>query len=213
MTESGQVGNSIEDLLVSLADGVSEAQQILRSNQGVDEFGQLRESYHFPYVDFEFDILMETVNSTSPGRTFLQVRQRKSGSETSSIKSSISGRLVAVPPGQGVPRPVVDLTSKNDSPRRWTIDLRASNDAGELLIGYDVELNVNVEASLQLSAANGAPFSKFPSGVALSQALLTTDQAGFTTTQLNTASSLPAGSFVVVTAELLGESHSHAIGI
>jgi len=213
MTDGKFVGDSLEDLLVSLADGVREAQQELQASPAVDEFGRRLGHFHFPYVDFEFEVSLDTVNSQSPGKTILKIAPiRGGGQRSATIKSSVSGRLVAVPPGQGLPRPIVDFVSTNRSATKWDVTLSASNEAGEVLVGHPIELNLNFAASESLSAAAGHTLPEFGSATKLGEAVLTTDASGSATTELTIGTNVPSGAFVVITAELLGESHNHTVG-
>jgi hypothetical protein len=213
MTDDGKfVSESLEDLLVSLAGGVREAQQELTNTPAFDAFGRQLHTYHFPYVDFEFRVQMETANSTSPGRTILRLRKTKTGEQSSSIQSSVSGRLVAVPPGDGLPRPIVQFRSVKQSSKVWRLELSAANSAGEVLAGHEIELNLNLEASRQLSLQNEVTFKSFPPSTALTQSVITTDDSGTAGTSLKVGT-MKANSFIVITAEFGGESHNHTIGV
>lgn len=213
MTDEGKfVSESLEDLLVSLASGVREAQLELANTPAIDEFGRQLHTYHFPYVDFEFRVQMETANSTSPGRTILRLRKTKSGAQSNSIESSVSGRLIAVPPGDGLPRPVIRFRSVQQSARTWALELSAANSAGEVFAGHEIELNLNVEASRQLSLQNGVSFDAFPASTVLTESVITTDESGTAVSSLKTGT-MKENAFIVITAEFGGESHNHTIGV
>ena len=58
--DSRFVAESIEEMLVALADGVREAQEALSDAQPVDVFGRPMPTYHIPYLDFEIAVEIET---------------------------------------------------------------------------------------------------------------------------------------------------------
>ena len=58
--QSRFVGNSIEELLVSLAEGVREAQIALNEGPLVGPSGRPLATYHLPYLDFTIQVDMQT---------------------------------------------------------------------------------------------------------------------------------------------------------
>lgn len=200
--ESRFVTESLEALLVSIADGVRDAQDVLSSAPPVDTFGRAMPSYHLPYLDFEMKVDAETVNSPG-GSIFLRINPKgATGDTTREISSSISGRLMAVPPGEGLPSPVLAISSLRLSARRHKIVVTAINTAGEILAGQSVELNINMEASRELSVVEGVELVSQRAGTTLADVIPVTNTEGEAETTFTIDSSLPSKVVFVVTAEL-----------
>lgn len=160
--QSRFAGNSIEELLVSLADGLREAQSALNEAPLQDATGRPATSYHLPYLDFTIQVDVVTQSSTSGGRPFALVFTRSpaatSSSDSRSVRSTVSGRLVASPPGEGLPVPRIALEAREAGARTATLALRLTNSAGERLGIQTVELNIDTAAGAALRR-NGAPDS------------------------------------------------------
>lgn len=199
------VSDSLGALLVSIADGVREAQDSLNSAPPTDAFGRPMTTYHLPYLDFEIKVDMETV-STTGGPWFLKINQLGGGqnnnASTRDVSSTISGRLVAIPPGDGLPTNILTLSSEKLTARRHKIKLSATNSAGEILAGHSIELNINLEASKQLSELEGVNLTSTRVGTTLQEVILETDQTGSAETIFNIDPSLSAKTILVLTAEL-----------
>lgn len=202
MSDAQLVGQSIEEMLVSLAEGVREAQQALNSTPAVDAYGRPLPGYHLPYVDFnlQMDVDTQTVEGGRP--IFRLLAPTGSSTRNTSTRSVVSGRLVAVPPGEGLPLPVLRLTLAQPQPgeRRYAITVQAGNSAGEVLARQRIEVNLDLPASQALSQGLALPAAW--SGTRLQDALLTTDDAGQGSTLLSIGTEVPVGAYVVVTATL-----------
>jgi hypothetical protein len=205
--DSSFVSESLEALLVSIAGGMREAQDALNAVPPVDAYGRPLPTYHLPYLDFELKVDMETVKREGGG-FFLKVKSLGKGdsSSTQSVSSTLSGRLVAVPPGEGLPIPVLTITSVKETARRHKIIVTASNSAGEILPSQGVELNINLEASQLLSSEQGVNLASTRAGTKLDDVILLTDENGMADTLLHIDSGLAARAQLVITAELGTES-------
>lgn len=202
--ESRFVANSIEELLVSLADGVREAQEALNDLPPLDDFGRPQNTYHLPFLDFEVEVEMQTVTVESGGTAMrkILVGPRASTTGTREISSKISGRLVAVPPGEGLPVARLIAASERTSLRKHAISVRAANSAGEVLAGKRVEFNIDMEASQRLSAAESVTLGQKKARTKLDVAEAVTDEQGQAATALTLDSREPAGASFVVTVNL-----------
>ena len=203
--QSRFAGNSIEELLVSLADGLREAQSALNEAPLQDATGRPATSYHLPYLDFTIQVDVVTQSSTSGGRPFALVFTRSpaatSSSDSRSVRSTVSGRLVASPPGEGLPVPRIALEAREAGARTATLALRLTNSAGERLGFQTVELNIDTAAGAALSRARDiAPPAAPLRGTRLEAAVLTTDRDGLATTTLRIDPQEPAGGVIVVAA-------------
>jgi hypothetical protein len=189
MTDDSRfVAESVEEMLVALAAGVREAQEALSEIMPFDRFGRAQPSYHIPYLDFQIAVEVETERQGGGGRPIFRIRAAAPGasvtSQTSTTSSTISGRLVAVPPGEGLPVPSVLLSAEATGARTRRILVQLSNSAGELLSGQRIELNIDPAASDQLSRANAAKKTVPQAGTQLSEAILVTDERGEAATTL-----------------------------
>lgn len=195
--QSRFVANSIEELLVALADGFREAQAALNDTPLLDAAGRPIASYALPFLDFTIAVEM-TTSETQRGLGRLALIVGKSvGESQSAVRSTVSGKLVATPPGEGLPVPRLDVTVGAMRDREVPITVRASNSAGELLPDQAIELNIDDDASARLS---GPGFRRDPA-VRLAAALLRTGADGIATTRLLVPNDPPGpGMVLVVTA-------------
>ncbi|MFO1368499.1 MAG: hypothetical protein U1F46_05835 [Marinagarivorans sp.] len=201
MSDNSQfVAESLAELLVAIANGVREAQEALSQMPALDRLGRPMPSYHLPYLDFQLQVDMDSTTSES-GARLLRVLPLANSQKTTSqqISSTLSGRFVAVPPGEGLPVPVLQLRAERVN-GVYQLNVQLNNSAGEVLVGAAVEINLNQAASLSLSAVDGVSLTSLKN-TRLQQALVRTDDSGRASTRLELDNSLPAKTTVVVTAE------------
>lgn len=201
------VADSLEEMLVSIAEGVREAQEALDGLAPFDSFGRPVPGYFIPHLDFELLVEIET-ETNSQGRPIFKVMAARglfgggSGSSTSSTKShttsKIAGRLVAIPPGEGLPVPQLVLTAEKTGVGETTLTIRATNTAGELLAGQRIELNIDEEASKALSRGASPTLPE----ARLKEAVLVTDEQGRAATTLVVSDGGASGRQLLVVAQL-----------
>ncbi len=202
------VENSIGQLLVALADGVREAERALSSGPLVDESGRAATRYALPYLDFTINVSVEVkTGAAANGVRGLPVLRlytapASGSSENREVRSSISGRLVAVPAGDGLPAPRIRITPGPNIGRKASISLIVTNSAGEVLAGQPVELNLDLPASATLSRARGVGNLPRREGTRLADGIVTTDANGRAATQLLLDSGEAAQALFVVTASI-----------
>lgn len=202
------VDNSIGQLLVALADGVREAERALASGPQVDESGRAVTRYALPYLDFSINVDVEVVNAPAQaggvrGLPVLRMftGRNDAGSDNREIRSSVSGRLVAVPAGDGLPAPRIRITPGPNIDGKARIELFVSNSAGEVLANQPVELNLDLKASETLSKARGVPSLPRRDGTRLADGVVSTDNDGRAVTSLLIEKE-PAKALLVVTASI-----------
>lgn len=203
MSSSQFVTESLEQMLVSMADGLREAQESLNTIPAIDRFGRAMPSYQIPYMDFELQVDME-VTTNSAGLARMQVRRALNNQRNTSqsVSSNISGRFVAIPPGEGLPIPILNFSSKRLSKWRHSLQIQLTNTAGEVVPGAQVELNFELERSKELSIArSGTDKLKSIKHPTLARAVLITDATGYAETELTIDTKVPAGELLVVSAE------------
>lgn len=175
------VSQSIEEMLVALAAGVREAQEALSESRPFDAFGRALPTYHIPYLDFEVAARMET-QQQSDGRPIMRVLLGKAATRTTSgsneLSSKVSGRFVAIPPGEGLPLPQLGIQVTRQGTQPLRIAIRLGNSAGEQLAGRQVELNIDAQASRRLTSVNGGALDTPRTGTQLTDAVLLTDEEG-----------------------------------
>jgi hypothetical protein len=146
MSDTANVSaHAISGLLTGLAGAMTDAQQLMSETPPSDVFGRPLPTYQIPHLDFTFEI--ETVSKRKGDGSLAGVELRptaKTGS-TESITSTISGRMVSVPPNGGLPRTTVQVTQAATS-----LNIQLLNTAGEVLPGAVVELEFDAEASAAL---------------------------------------------------------------
>ena len=202
------VDNSIGQLLVALADGVREAEQALSAGPLVDESGRAVTRYALPYLDFTINVDVEVTNpqgaTLNRGLPVLRLFTSRdtAGSDNREIRSSVSGRLVAVPAGDGLPVPRIRITPGPNIGGKASIALAVANSAGELLAGQPVELNIDFKASETLSRARGVGGLTRRDGTRMAEGLLKTDENGLAATQLLIDASEPRRALFVVSATI-----------
>lgn len=201
MSDKQFVAESLAELLSAIADGVREAQESLSQMPSIDAFGRPLPTYHMPYLDFQLQVDMDTT-VTESGQRLLRVLPiaARDKSSTQQISSTLSGRFVAIPPGEGLPTPVLSLTNTRLTARSHELHVHLMNTAGEALVGVPVEINLMEEASIELSAAQGVSLSGLRDSH-LSHAVVFTDENGMATTQLTINAQLPASATIVIRAE------------
>jgi hypothetical protein len=208
MSDDGRfVAQSMEEMLVALARGVREAQEALSETLPFDAFGRPLPSYHIPYLDFEIAVQIQTQRQSQgkglPVMRFLQLPQAQSSSSSSSsdLRSTISGRLVAVPPGEGLPIPALRLEAEALAGQRRSVRVQLSNSAGELLAGQRVELNIDTALSDQLTRVRASGATAPRAGTRLAQAVLVTDERGQAATEISLDPTEHAKAVIVLVAQ------------
>lgn len=178
---TNQVGATLRDIIVSLAQGIQEAQETLSLGEPFDEFGRPRPQYHLPHLDFELKVSsveteqrepaqqntvrsasyiapnemqrlgMARADSLSTQMAFAIAGPAVSSSQNNSIHSTISGRFVSIPPNEGMPQLVIALTSAASTPRASDINARVSFASGPIAKGVQVEFNIDQVATAALN--------------------------------------------------------------
>jgi hypothetical protein len=206
--ESKFVAGSIEEILVALASGISDAQEQLNRLEPFDAYGRPRPQYHLPYLDFALKVNIQSVSTTVPAASG-QITQTvessalnvappaaiitaafpnssSSGRVASEITSTLSGRFISVPPNDGMPQVSLSASIKKLSDGSFEIKAVAGRSDGQPVIGGQVEFNV--DAGLTQSA-NPAMVAAMPLGSALIGAgIVSTDTSGIANSTINLAS-------------------------
>lgn len=168
MADPNDAFSTLDDFLLSLADGVTQAQAEL-ARAGVLGPPGAQFSYHLPRLEFELKLNLRVVEDAAlsnryqairpvrPGDRHLMFRPALpgaapgSGGSTLDIAATLRGELLAVPANEGLPatRLTIDIDARE--PKAPRVIVQARNTAGEALAGLAVEFNVDREETLALA--------------------------------------------------------------
>jgi hypothetical protein len=201
--------STLDDFLLSLADGIARAQEELTRSGLQGQPGQ-QFTYHLPRVDFELKMnvrVVEDANLSSRYKTLHPARIgdkhllfRPMASEESStldIAAVVRGAFVAVPANNGLPPPVITVSVDAADPDAPEVRVVARNAAGEALVGVSVEFNVDRDESEAISAAAGTTM-EVAADTRFEQASVNTDIEGIATSVLRVGSSQQTGLLAIV---------------
>lgn len=204
MSEGRFIADTLESIVVGMAESLRDAQEAMNEAPPLDAYGRPAPQYRIPHLDFEvgFKLVTETKSGGGLMMRFAPVTSTEAARE---VTSTISGRFVSVPAGEGLPTPVLaaQISTGGDT---QTLSIVAGNTAGDVLEGATIELNVDVEASTALSQANGLARPKIKNNVTFGSAVLTTDAQGQAETRITLGTALQRKALVVITAELGAET-------
>lgn len=182
--------STLDDFLLSLADGVTQAQAELAQSGALGPVGQ-KYVYHLPRVDFELRMNLSVVEDAGLSLRYRQLRPTRANdkhllfkplapSETSStleVAAVIRGAFVAVPANNGLPPAVLSTELDVSNATAKVLKVRVRNAAGEPLPGVEVQVNLDREESASLTQATGRTFS-LAAGTGFSTGVVTTDEQG-----------------------------------
>lgn len=203
MSDDGKfIADTLESVIVGMAESLREAQEELSDAAPLDAYGRPVPQYRIPHLDFDIGFKLVTDAKGSGGMRLLF---GPTTDRTRDVTSTISGRFVAVPPGEGLPLPLLTLAVEGSGNSR-DLSVTAATTAGELLAGAEIELNLDKEASAEFSEAAGVSSPRLDGQVSFERALIETDDTGVARTRLHFGASLQRAAVVVITAELGSEA-------
>ena len=209
MSNDELVSDTIESVLVGMADSLRQAQDSLSLAPPLDQFGRVVPQYEIPYMDFEVGFKLVT-QKTSTGKSQIFFKPVTSSSATQEITTKLQGRFVAVPPGEGLPVPILQIETRIIDPMTREISVLASNSANETLSGVEVEINFDKTGSESLAKSVGPRAAKFDNAVTISNALPITGENGVATTIVTLNKTLAQTAQVIITA-MLGQEQISVI--
>lgn len=210
MADPEEAFSTLDDFLLSLADGVAQAQAELARAGALGPPGR-QFTYHLPRVDFELKMNLRVVEDESLSRRYRTVRLLRDGNkhllfkplsatETSStleIAAVVKGAFVAVPANGGLPSALLSVSVDASDPRAPVVRAVLTNAAGEPLPGVDVQFNLDREESAALTASAGRTLVLDP-GTGFEQAVAATDETGQAQAVLRVPSSQGPGLLALV---------------
>lgn len=189
--ESKVAAGAISDLLSGLADAITQAQNKMAQVPKVDAFGRSLPLYHIPELNFTFDI---EVGPSSQGSSTIFFGPRVSNSN--SVSSQISGKLVSIPPNSGLPETRITAQLSDQ-----VLQVNLSNSAGEILAQTLLSIQIDIDTTLAIGGKvpeNTARLSLFNAQQVI------TDDNGNATIAINKGV-IPANSRLVI---LLTSGHA-----
>ncbi len=154
---------ALQDIILSIAGSLNDAQEALRNKNPYDEYGRPNTLYQVPYLDFNLEVISQfetpqTGGSTSGnGIRFAPFRSTETTTKNQGIiTSNISGRFVAVMPNEGSPQVFLKASHKNPEVSgeysTYTFTIQALQANSEPAIGQPIEINFDAETSYELNA-------------------------------------------------------------
>jgi LysM repeat protein len=190
---------SIDDYLISLADGINVAQRKLNKMVVPGQFGQPSVIYQLPRVDFELKMSFEietnqlgqantlTTNPTNEPSVKLMARPISPNNSTAQrsttieAASTIKGSFVATPAEGGKPPISIRSSLLQKGEREFIIAVTVTSAAGEKLAGIEVQYNMENDLIKKLNDNLKNPekdWYEMQPGTRLAEGLVKTDQQG-----------------------------------
>jgi hypothetical protein len=182
--------STLDDFLLSLADGIASAQDALTQAGTQGAVGR-QYTYHLPRVEFELKMNLRVVEDVVLSDRYRSLRLNRPGdkhllfkpvapdasSSSLDIAAIVRGAFVAVPANNGLPGAVIRTSVNADDRRGPIVVVTATNTAAEPLAGIEVQFNVDREESATLTTASGRTWKLAPD-TGFEQSVVTTDAAG-----------------------------------
>lgn len=196
MADPNETFSTLDDFLLSLADGVTQAQAELARAGALGPAGR-QLTYQLPRVDFELKLNLRVVEDAALSNRYQSVRVARSSdkhllfrpvpaeaaSATTEVAATVRGAFVAVPANAGLPPVSVESTLVLDDRRAPLLRVRARNAAGEPVASLAVECNIDREESAAISEASGMTLELQPD-TAFERSLITTGPEGTASVRL-----------------------------
>jgi hypothetical protein len=210
MPDPNDAFSTLDDFLLSLADGITRAQEELSRGATAGPAGR-HFVYHMPRVDFELKMNMRVVQDDVLTGRYQQLRPgiasgkhllfkplaAEEASSVLEIAAVVRGAFVAVPANNGLPAALITTSVTTQDARTAIVRVSARNAAGEPLAGVEVQVNVDREESVTLSQASGRTMT-VNAGTHFERAVVTTDENGVANVVLQIAAGQQPGLLVLV---------------
>ncbi len=198
MADQDDVFSTLDDFLLSLADGITSAQDALTRASSLGPAAR-QYTYHLPRVDFELKFDLRVVEDRLLSQRYQSVRGERSSdmhllftpvkdaaSSTLDIAAVVRGAFVAVPANNGLPGTLLRTAVESANRRRPSVQVTAVNAAGEPVEGLEVHFNVDRDESATLTAAAHLTPQVPPDG-RFEPAVVITDAGGIARSSLTVA--------------------------
>ncbi|MEW7277908.1 hypothetical protein ABW636_04880 [Aquimarina sp. 2201CG1-2-11] len=165
---------ALKDILVSLADGLSDAQEELNNQAPFDDLGRPNTIYQLPYLDFKLQVVTEfeqeeviaTEKTMKGALRFTPAKSISNDSDRIGIFSTISGRFVATVPNEGLPKTelevdVSEITGTVNGLYSVNVITTLQNAVGERISNKTVSFNVDETATQEINGDKLEAISEF----------------------------------------------------
>lgn len=206
-----EISDSLDDYLVSLADGLAEAQLRLDDMAAVSGPEGIR--YQIPKLEFDlkvdFSLQVNTEENGEPVKRFLIKAKNESSTTTNSkqsVTSTLSGSFVAVPINQGTPAHVIETELVRKNATLMVLNVYVYHANGEAAANVEVEVNIDRERSDLLNKADG--LASLKPATELSEGVLLTSAEGVASTQLVIAAKETQQNRIVLVIDCQGQTET-----
>jgi hypothetical protein len=191
MADPNDAFSTLDDFLLSLADGVAHAQTELSRAGALGPPGR-QSVYQLPRVDFELKMNLRVVDDPALSARYRDLRPLRASDKhlmfrplaaeeaatTLEIAAVVKGAFVAIPANSGLPGPVLATAVDASDRRAPVVRVTARNAAGEPLAGVEVQFNVDREESVELNQAIGGQQLVVAEDTGFERGVVTTDASG-----------------------------------
>jgi hypothetical protein len=215
---------TIDEYLLSIAEGITHAQEQLNMLPTLGPQGQPLPRYLLPRVDFELRVSLQVTQSQALTRKFattgvrtaavnhLVFRPIQPGETTVSgfkgeVISTIKGHFIAVPPNEGKPPLLLSTTVEKRGPGLYGISARVITAVGEPVAGFETHFNLDPALSLTLSKQDLPAYGGLSSSTLLVDGMVVTDASGDAATTLQTPAE-PTGASIAVIVDVAGKTQT-----
>lgn len=231
MSDSTAIFTTLDDYLLSLADGVVLAQTQL-SKLGASGMPGRQFNYYLPKVDFELRMHVRVIEDSSlsarytstspnnnrtrhvvfqPAATDAEAGGSGASNATTDVLSVISGSIVAVPANGGLPAVKLSATVTQDSATQYTLEIKARNAAGEAVPDLPVEFNLDRDETATLNPSLGS--GAVATGTGFSVGVVNTASNGVASNTLVLDATQPTGVYLVIAIDAAGQTENVVVEV
>lgn len=208
MSQADSLLTTIDDYLLSIAEGLHRAQAELESPAGVG--AQATYSYYVPKLEFELRVTVQMERSKSSSglerRTLLLRPASPELSSASQAVSVVRGTFVAVPNAARTALRAASSVSWKDG-RHGLVAVRVTDGAGAPQPGVEVNFNVDRDLSRKANQEAGATIELSPDTTFV-QGVVRTDATGRAESMLSISSKEAIGTVVVLLLDAAGQTET-----
>jgi len=201
MADQTDAFSTLDDFLLSLADGITSAQDALTRSGSVGPAGR-EYAYYLPRVEFELRMNLRVIDDAALSDRYRPLRIERptdrhllfkpiapeASSSTLDIAAVLRGAFVAVPANRGLPAALIRTAVSAENKSAPVVEVNARNTAGEPLSGLEVHFNLDREESATLSSAANRTFV-LAAGTGFERSVVATDASGVARSVLRVAAS------------------------
>jgi len=219
MSDPTALLTTLDDYLLSLADGVALAQHELSRTAAAGPPGK-QFAYYLPKLEFELRMTMQVTQSQELSDRYAPVRMGEvrdkhllfspvtnTTQSQTEVVSILKGSFVAVPANDGLPAIVLSTALQELGGGQVEIVVEARTAAGAVHPGLSVEANLDRDDSATWSAEEGVTSLDW-SGTTLDAAVIDTDAQGRSRFVLTVGAAMAAGAQLVLTFDAAGQTET-----